>query len=110
MKWCQINAIDRKSGTYGGGHYHKSANELFYIASGSGKVVCIKRDLGVRSNLDFFSGECFLIEPNEQHYFYFRTDTTLIALYDIPYTPESPDTFVDSVLPNTLLVFSDINS
>lgn len=105
--WSQLNAVERKGGTYGGGHYHRHAHELFYVTGGSGKLICINRMTRVDATLVFSKGDCFIIEPDEQHYFRFDLDTQLIALYTIAFDPEKTDTFVDDALPKIEALFNE---
>ena len=78
--FVQVNVLKTKRNVSRGGHYHKLAQEAFYVISGSVEVTLSHdRRKGTRV---FREGEFFLIPPLHTHSLYFPEDCVMVAMYD----------------------------
>ena len=79
-KFTQTNAVfSKKNSVRGNFHYHKTAEEIFYIISGEVTV-----DLfldGESQQYNFASGDMFRINKNVRHRFSYSEDTYLVVFY-----------------------------
>jgi len=104
-KWKQLNLFSRKQSSLGGGHYHKKTREFFYLIDGQASVKIASIRDGIISSHVFKSGDCFEMQPFEQHYFKFLSDTCFIALYSTIFNKDKPDVYVADTLPSLKDVF-----
>ena len=78
--YSQVNAVFTKKGQDRGNyHYHKFAEEVFYVISGEIKVFLKYENLS--EEYSFRNGDMFMIPPEVRHKFTFETDTYLVAFY-----------------------------
>lgn len=82
-RWRQLNILKLKKGFSFGGHYHKLKEELFYIIKGEIKI-SIKNDGGTHSLL-LKSGDCFLVEPYDNHTLHALKDSIVVEALSKPY-------------------------
>lgn len=79
--WSQVNFISSNRAAIRGHHYHKENSELFFVISGSFKLILekdnLKQDLIIKTN------DMFIIEPKTMHAFEFLEDTLLVSMYDL---------------------------
>lgn len=85
--YSQINILETHKGVTRGSHYHKEAEECFYVISGKVRVTLTYK--GQTQTLFFESGDFFKIYTFVVHSMYFPEDCIMIAMYDIPV--EKPD-------------------
>lgn len=78
--FSQFNVITSVAGSKRGGHYHKINKEGFYIISGKFKLIL--EDDGKRENYVLGSGDMFVIQPYQKHFFEYLEDTVLVSMYD----------------------------
>lgn len=76
----QVNMCFSKGGTQRGGHYHAVNKETFYIVDGEVRITL--SDKKTTETYTFKKGEMFAVEKNIVHSLDFRTDTTMIVMYD----------------------------
>jgi mannose-6-phosphate isomerase-like protein (cupin superfamily) len=106
-EWKQLNIIERKGDSLGGGHYHKQTREFFYILRG--KVLLKVGSVYSRKILTYEleNNFCFEVLPQEQHYMKFIEDTTLVVLYSCVFDKDNNDTFVNLTLPPLKEIFNE---
>ncbi len=80
--WKQVNVSQTRSGVKRGGHYHKQTREAFFVVSGE-VLLTLSKD-GKTEQVTVKTGDFFCLLPFVAHSFDFKTDTTLVALYDKP--------------------------
>lgn len=78
--WNQVNVITSAAGSKRGGHYHKINKEGFYIINGKFKLIL--EEGAVKEEHILKSGDMFIIEPYQKHYFEYLEDTILVSMYD----------------------------
>lgn len=79
-KFAQTNAVfSKKNSVRGNFHYHKTAEEIFYIISG--KVTVDVFSAGESQQYSFSSGDMFKIKENVRHRFSYSEDTYLVVFY-----------------------------
>lgn len=87
-----------KPGKFKGGHYHSVMHEWFIVIKGSGKLLA-RRYPESWKPLEVLEESPVLIHvaPGISHAFYnYGTGETIILAYsNLPFNPESPDTFPD---------------
>lgn len=105
--WKQLNIICKKAGKLGAGHYHKKTRELFYIISGNLDAITMAPGSKTTQHFSFAAGDCFEVEPLEQHYFKFKEDTVLAVLYSKPFDAKAPDIHIYADLPLPGEVFNN---
>lgn len=76
----QVNVLFTKAGVVRGGHYHKIAQEAFYVLSGCVTVDFQKDDQAC--SVTFGKDEFFKIHTHVNHTMHFEQDTILVAMYD----------------------------
>ena len=91
----QFNIIFSKKDIVRGNHYHKENREVFFVITGSFKVIA-EKDFK-REEYLFNAGDMFLIPPYVMHSFYYIEDTWLASMYDIgvEHSDGSKDIFVE---------------
>lgn len=77
----QFNIIFSKKDVVRGNHYHKENREVFFVITGSFKVIAEKD--GQKEEYTFKASDMFLIPPYVMHSFYYIEDTWLASMYDI---------------------------
>ena len=78
--YAQVNAVFTKKGQDRGNyHYHKFAQEVFFVISGEIKVFLKCEDES--EEYLFKDGDMFAIPPEVRHKFSFEKDTYLVAFY-----------------------------
>lgn len=79
--YSQINVLETKKGVLRGGHFHKIANEAFYVVSGSVAVTLKTKD--AKETAVFKKGDFFGIRPYTIHSLFFPEDCVMVAMYDV---------------------------
>lgn len=80
MGWNQVNVITSIAGSRRGGHFHKINREGFFVITGKFKLI-LEED-NTREAYILNTGDMFVIEPYQKHYFEYIEDTVLVSLYD----------------------------
>ena len=75
----QVNVISSVCDSIRGGHYHQFNTELFYVISGSFKLIVSCG--GITEDYTMNPGSCFSIPPNVVHSFEFTEETLLVSMY-----------------------------
>ncbi|MBE6818046.1 MAG: cupin domain-containing protein [Ruminococcaceae bacterium] len=80
--FAQVNYVFSKAGAVRGRfHYHKKAQEQFYVISGKLKLEVYLGDR--KEDCIFQTGDVFLIPAQVRHNFIYLEDTHLVSTYDI---------------------------
>ena len=78
---AQVNFVFSKKGAVRGRfHYHKLAQEQFYVISGKLKLEVYQAE--TREEYEFKTGDVFLIHSGVRHNFIYLEDTLLVSMYD----------------------------
>lgn len=78
--FAQTNAVFSKKGQIRGNyHYHRFTKEVFFIISGSVRVLLKSNEQ--KEEYIFRTGDMFLINENVQHLFEYTEDTYMVVFY-----------------------------
>ena len=78
--YAQVNVLSSVKGSARGGHYHKINREAFYVIYG--KFVLTLEEDGVKECFELSTGDMFVVEPYQKHWFEYLEDTLLVSMYD----------------------------
>ena len=79
--WNQVNVLVSNAGATRGGHYHKVSKEVFYIVSGSIKLLIETENEKEEYILN--QNDMFMVLPYQKHTFTFIEDTVMVSMYDV---------------------------
>ena len=79
--WNQVHVLVSNAGATRGGHYHKVSKEVFYIVSGSIKLLIETENEKEEYILN--QNDMFMVLPYQKHTFTFIEDTVMVSMYDV---------------------------
>lgn|SRR3989338_919942 len=91
--WKQLSHNFTKAGNKRGNHYHKKTYEFFYVYEGKLKLNVENLKTGKKEEHIINEGQCFVVEPYDNHVVEALTDLHLIILLSNAFDENDPDLF-----------------
>ncbi|MDR1874831.1 MAG: cupin domain-containing protein [Synergistaceae bacterium] len=95
--WQEINLITSYAGVTRGGHYHKKADELFFIIEGEiavqAREVIDGTPAASPEDFRFAQGDVFIVRRNVYHTFHILKPSRWINALSVAFDENQPDIF-----------------